>query len=153
MGVKGTCRSPNGGGCPFLYALYMAKVAPFHPAAPSPFPALIDANFQSIGANFQQKGAKMKFYLLGLVFSRDFRRQQRAKFKIYFNFGAFVVLLSSSFVVAVVVSTGAGVQDLSRLRDLPEVGSGPLVVCSVPFARFTALYLSCCLQIWLYFAF
>ena len=26
---------------------------------------------------------------------------------------------------------GAGVQDLSRLQDLPCVGSGPLVVCSV----------------------
>lgn len=41
------------------------------------------------------------------MFSREFRRQERAKIKIYFTFGAFVVLLSSSFVVAVVVSTGA----------------------------------------------
>ena len=38
------------------------------------------------------------------------------------------------------------------LQDLKEVGSGPLVVCSLPFARFLALCLSCRLQIWLYFA-
>lgn len=30
----------------------------------SPFPALIVANFQTIGANFQQKGAKVRFYLV-----------------------------------------------------------------------------------------
>ena len=43
------------------------------------------------------------------MFSRDFRRPKAAKLKIYFNFEgcrASVVLLSSSFVVAVVVSTG-----------------------------------------------
>ena len=38
-------------------------------------------------------------------------------------------------------------------QDLPEVGSGPLVVCSPPFVRFTALRLVHRLQIWLYFAF
>lgn len=47
----------------------------------------------------------MNFFLLAFVFSRDFGRPKTAKFKIYFNFEAFVVLLSSSFVVAVVVST------------------------------------------------
>ena len=41
-----------------------------------------------------------------LVFSRENRRPKRAKMKFCFTFGAFVVLLSSSFVVAVVVSTG-----------------------------------------------
>lgn len=41
-----------------------------------------------------------------LVFSREFGRPKTAKTKIYFTFGASVVLLSSSFVVAVVVSTG-----------------------------------------------
>ena len=47
----------------------------------SPFPALIVANFQTIGANFQQNRAKVIFYLLALVFSRDFRRQETAKVK------------------------------------------------------------------------
>ena len=31
------------------------------------------------------------------------------------------------------------------LQDLPEVGSGPLVVCSLLFVRFTALSLVRCL--------
>lgn len=61
--------------------------------------------------------------------------------------GAFVVLLSSSFVVAVVVSTGCRWCRLSGLQDLPDVGSGPFVPCSLHFGRFVALLLSCCLQI------
>ena len=51
------------------------------------------------------------------------------------------------------VSTGPEVCRRSRLQDLPEVGSGPLVVRSPPFARLSALCLSCRLRIWLYFAF
>lgn len=35
-----------------------------------------------------------------------------------------------------IVSTGPEVCRLSRLQDLPEVGSGPLVVCSMPFVPF-----------------
>ena len=50
-------------------------------------------------------------------------------------------------VVAFIVSTGPEVGRLSMLQDLPEVGSGPLVVCSMPFARFPALCLSCRFQI------
>ena len=38
-------------------------------------------------------------------------------------------------------------------QDLPEVGSGPLVACSLLFVRFPALLSVRCLQIWLYFAF
>ena len=55
------------------------------------------------------------------MFSRENRRPKRAKMKFCFTFGAFVVLLSSSFVVAVVVPTWAGGagslghQDLRRL--------------------------------------
>ena len=56
-------------------------------------------------------------------------------------------------VVAFIVSTGPEVCRRSRIQDLPEVGSDPLVVRSMPFVRFTALCLSCRLQIWLYFAF
>ena len=37
------------------------------------------------------------------------------------------------------VSTGPEVCRLSRIQDLPEVGSGPLVVRPMPFVRFTAL--------------
>ena len=85
-----------------------------------------------------------------LVFSRENRRQQRAKTKICFTFGAFVVLLSSSFVVAVVVSTGCR---WCRVQGLQVVCG----VCSVPFSlslvRFPALLSVHRLRIWLYFAF
>ena len=47
--------------------------------------------------------------------------------------------LCAPLVVAFIVSTGPEVCRLSMLQDLPEVGSGPLVVCSMPFARFPAL--------------
>ena len=45
-----------------------------------------------------------------------------------------------------IVSTGGRWSGLSEL-------SSPLVVCSLPFPRSLALCLSCCLQIWLCFAF
>ena len=65
----------------------------------SVLPALssLVVNFQSVGANFRQKGSKVNIYLLAFVFSRDFRRPKRAKFKIYLDFevaGASVVALS-----------------------------------------------------------
>ena len=106
MGVEGSCRSPNGGGWPFFVCSPHSKRGSIFSSFPAPFHPPLVSNFQTIGANFRQKVAKTNFYLLALVFSREFRRQERAKFKIYFNFVAFVVLLSSSFVVAVVVSTG-----------------------------------------------
>ena len=62
-----------------------------------------------------------------LVFSREFGRPKTAKTKIYFTFGASVVLLSSSFVVAVVVPTGCR---WCRVQGLP-VSCG---VCSVPLS-------------------
>ena len=73
----------------------------------------------------------MNFFLLVLVFSRDFRRPKRAKFNIFLKSGVYVscrvLLLWRCFIVPV----GAGVQNLSRRKDLPEVGSGPLVSCSL----------------------
>ena len=59
MGAKGSWRSPNGGGCPFSYALHTANGAPFPPTAPSPFPAPIVPDFQTIGA----KRGKSEFFL------------------------------------------------------------------------------------------
>ena len=48
-------------------------------------------------------------------------------------------------VVAFIVSTGPEVGRLSRIQDLPSVGSGPLVVCSPPFARLSALLVVHCI--------
>ena len=41
---------------------------------------------------------------------------------------------------------------LSGVQDLPDVGSGPFVVCSLPFVRFVALLLVRWLHICPYFA-
>ena len=73
MGVEGSCRSPNGGGVPLVVCSPYSRALPLLPA----FPALVVSNFQTIGQN----RAKVRFYLLGLVFSRDFGRQERAKIK------------------------------------------------------------------------
>ena len=81
MGAKHSFRSPGGGGYPFLYAPRLLPGC--SPAAPRLLlSSSIDANFQAIGQN----RAKVRFYLLALVFSRDFRRPKTAKVNIYFSF-------------------------------------------------------------------
>ena len=72
--------------------LHIAKGLPS--CLPSSSPVV---NFQSIRANFRQKGSKVNIYLLDFVSPRENRRQQTAKFKIYLSFegaGASVVALS-----------------------------------------------------------
>ena len=101
MGVKGFFHPKIGGGCPsFMPFLHIAKGLP----SCLPSSSLV-VNFQSIGANFQQNRSKMNKFLgvLGVFSGKS--ETKNGKSEIYFGFGAFVVLLSSSFVVAVVVST------------------------------------------------
>lgn len=117
------------GGCPFLYALHIAKGLP----SCLPSSSLV-VNFQTIVANFQQNGAKVRFYLPALVFSREFRRPKTAKFKIYLSFEDCRGFRCGSLFGAVVVSTGCRWSGSSRLQDLPDVGGGPPVVCSVPLS-------------------
>ena len=76
MGAKGSCRSPNGGGCPFSYALHTANEVLFPPTAPSLFFLQSCQIFRQTG----QKVAKMNFFLLAFVFSRENRRPQGAKY-------------------------------------------------------------------------
>ena len=95
MGAKHSFRSPDRGGVSLLYALHIAKGLSF-----------FQHSTRSKGCRNRAKVAKVRFYLLALVFSRENRRPKTAKAKICFTFGASVVLLSSSFVVAVVVPTG-----------------------------------------------
>ena len=66
MGAKHSFRFPNGGGVPsFMPFLHIAKGAFVLPFSSSP----VD-NFQPIGANFRQKGAKVNDFLGALgVFS------------------------------------------------------------------------------------
>ena len=55
-----------------------------------------------------KNGQKLDFIWCSLVFSRDFRRQQRAKFKIYLIFEDCRGFRCGFLFGAVVVSTGAG---------------------------------------------
>ena len=80
-----------------------------------------------------------------LVFPRDFRRQEVSKSKHIFEMWLWCVVSCAPLVVAFIVSTGPEVGRRSRIQDLPSVGSGPLVVCSMPFARFPALLVVHCI--------
>ena len=139
MGAKRSFCSPNGGGSLFVCSLHSERGS-ISSGFPSPFPAPSWQIFSQIGQN----RAKMNFFLLALVFSRDFRRPKRAKTKICFTFGAFVVLLSSSFVVAVVVSTGCRWAGPFEAQDLPEcrrLSSGRVFPAFSPLSRFVLVLL------------
>ena len=141
MGVKGSCRSANRGG--WLFFMPVLHIASGLPSC-LPSSSLV-VNFQPIGANFRQKVAKVNIYLLALVFSRDFWRPKRVKFKIYLSFegaGASVVALSLGRWWCPPSAGGALL--------LPLFGCVPSLCPSfVPFL----LCLPCRLRIWLYFAF
>ena len=121
MGVEGAGRFPNGGGgYPFLHAFYIANRHLFASGkfqSPPAFPAFIVAHFQPKQV---ENRSKSNIFLLVFVSPRENRRPKTAKTKIYFTFGAFVVLLSSSFVVAVVVSIGCRWSGSLWLQDLQE---------------------------------
>ena len=74
-GLKALGAPQMGGGCPFLYAPHIAYGVLFHP----PFlPSFLPSSWQ-ISNQSGQKGAKVKFFLLALVFSLENRRRQSAK--------------------------------------------------------------------------
>ena len=81
-----------------------------------------------------QKVAKVNFSLVCFGVFSGILETKNGKSEIYFGFGAFVVLLSSSFVVAVVVST-----ECRRCAPAPS-----LWVCSVPLPCLCPLsYFAC----------
>ena len=126
MGAKHSFRSPNGGGVPFCMLPGCSPAAPF-----------LLASMQIFRQSGQNR-AKVNFFLLALVFSRENRRPKTAKVKIYLSFeGAGLPLWLS-------LCGGDGVHwvqvvGASRLQDLPDAGGGPPVVCSLPFGRLVAL--------------
>ena len=141
MGVKGTCRSANRGGVAlFVCSLYI-KQAFIRFCFRTP-PALT----RSKGHLIRAKVAKVNFSLVCFGVLSGILETKNGKSEIYFGFGAFVVLLSSSFVVAVVVST-----ECRWCAPAPS-----LWVCSVPLPCLCPL--SCfpfllCLSNMPYFAF
>ena len=90
MGVKGFFHPKIGGGCPsFMPFLHIARGLP----SCLPSSSLV-VNFQPIGANFQQKVAKVNFSLVCLGVFSGILETKKGKSEIYFGFGAFVVALS-----------------------------------------------------------
>ena len=128
MGVDSFFHPKIGGGWLFYALSAYSKGLPSCPPSSSPV-----VNFQPIGANFRQKVAKVNNFLVRFGVSSEFSETKKGKSEIYFGFGAFVVLLSSSFVVAVVVSTGC--------RWCAPAPS--LWVCSVPFSLPLSSFLLC----------
>lgn len=83
--MKGTCRSANRGGVPsFMPFLHTTKGLPSCLLSSSP--AL---NFQPIGANFQQKGAKVNDFLGVLGVFSVFWETEKGKNKNLFYFRGF----------------------------------------------------------------
>ena len=62
MGVEGTCRSGNRGGCPLSYAHYIAGI-PFCPLV-FPFPAYNQGKKHQKQGKTGQNGAKVRIYLV-----------------------------------------------------------------------------------------
>ena len=163
------------GGCPFLYAIYIANVhfIRLFPAfvcllllefsAPCVFLLLEFSGAPNV-ADYQPEqgetlrkqgktGQKLIFICSVLSHPRKIGDNKRQKTNIFLKRGCKVCAGCGSACLPFGVSTGAEVGRVSRLQDLPEVGSGPLVVCSLPLVRFSALLSLRCLRIWLYFAF
>ena len=136
MGAKRSFRSPNGGGIPsFMLPFIIAGVS-----VSSSLSCSIVANFQTIGANFRQKGAKVNFFLLAFVFSRENRRPKRAKSKHIFERWEGRQGVEVVGCLTFGVPTCAEVGRASRLQDLPEcrrLSSGGVFPAFCPLVCFT----------------
>ena len=116
------------GGCPFLYARYISNRLSFASAS-----GLLQHSQGQKGIESGQKVAKVNFSLVCFGVFSGILETKNGKSEIYFGFGAFVVLLSSSFVVAVVVST-----ECRWSAPAPS-----LWACSVPFSLPLPSFLLC----------
>ena len=101
MGVDSFFHPKIGGGWLFYALSAYSKGASFLPAF-----ILSGRQFSAYRCKFSAKSGKVNNFLVRFGVSSEFSETKKGKSEIYFGFGAFVVLLSSSFVVAVVVSTG-----------------------------------------------
>ena len=164
MGVEGSCRFPNGGGCPFLHAIYIANRRLFAPCSRvlrhterakawhsfafyslSP-PALHKGKSVSNQGESGKNRAKVNIYLLVFVSPRENRRLKTAKTKIYFTFGGCRASRCGSLFGAVLVSTGGRWSDYScYFADVSKIGqdsAGCSAFCPLYCFVFSALYLN-----------
>ena len=144
MGMKGTCRSCNRGGCPLLSAPIYSRTPSRHPLLSSVLSLFCQPSGQRT-SEIGQKGQKLEFIWCALVFSREIGRPEEAKSKHIFGMWCKVVQDARAWLPAF----GLSLVQVCRVSGLFPA----FVACSLPFVRFPALPLSGCLQIWLYFAF
>ena len=146
MGIKGSCRSPNGGGCPFCMLSTYSQTPFLSCFHPSYLPAPSWQIFRQSGQIFSKKRQKLYFLWCVLVFSRDFGRPKGAKSKHIFESGCKVGAGCGSACLTFGVSTGGR---------CASFGACPLLSWRVPclFVRSLALCLSGCLRICPYLRF
>ena len=100
MRVKGTCRSANRGGCPFLYARYISNGLSFASAS-----GLLRHSTRSKGHLIRAKSGKSKHLFSCVCVFSGISETKKGKSEIYFGFGGCRGFRCSSPFVAVVVST------------------------------------------------
>ena len=149
MGVDSFFHPKIGGGVPSFMPFQYSTGIYFVPAF-----ILSGRQFSVHRGKFSAKQGKSEFFFGVLwCFLGNFGDNKVQNLNIFLKYGVSVCGRVLLWWWCFIVSTGPEVGRLSRLQDLPEVGSGPIVVRSMHFVRFTALCLSCRLRIWLYFAF
>ena len=114
MGVEGTCRSANGGGVPFLYALYIPNRRPLSSSLPAPSWQI----FRQSGQIFGKNGQKLDFICSLWCFLGKIGDQKGQKPNIFLKCGCKVGAGCGSVCLTFGVSTGcrlASVRGLSSL--------------------------------------
>ena len=157
MGVKGACRSANGGGCPLLHALYIAnRHQPAFYLATSrvrlPSPLLFQHSFACYSLSFatpwvfrhstrtkrhrnRAKRGKNKhlFACFGLTSGKS-ETERGKNLRYFWKRGGKTAESVSGLSAFWCVHWVQVVQALWALRTCQSAGSCPLVVCSLPFS-------------------
>ena len=128
MGVKGTCRSANGGGWLFLPTLYISSRHSFASAS-----GLLRHSTRSKGHLIRAKSGKSKHLFSCVCVFSGISETKKGKSEIYFGFGGCRGFRCSSPFVAVVVST-----ECRWCAPAPS-----LWVCSVPLPCLLSAFLLC----------
>ena len=130
MRVEGTCRSANGGG----WSLFVGSPYIRHPLLSSGLSLSCLSSGQK-ASETGQKGQKLHFLWCALVFSRCFARPKGAKFKYIFESEGKKTGGGGRLPAFWRVHWSRGGRAFET-QDLPEVGSGPLVACSLISSAF-----------------
>ena len=133
MGVEGTCRSSNGGGCPFLQALHIAR------AFLCSCSRLLHHSKRAKRHRNRAKRGKNEFFLgVSWCFLGDFGDNKGRNTNIFLKCRKKNRCGGGRLPAFHCVHWCRGVPD-SGPSGPAGVGSGPLVVCSPLFVRFVAL--------------